>query len=113
MTPFRRSSRSAKDRWDGHGPRWWVSLTTHLPPPQEPSDHQPRKPVDSRGSRGACRRELGNIDLVRQNGVVIDAADYAIERLLTAIGTDAQVIDAFIAEQIEGTCWLGTPGWIC
>ena len=48
-----------------------------------------------------CLRETAaTFDLVGHNGVVIDAADYAIERLLTAIGTDAQVIDAFIAEQI-------------
>jgi len=39
-------------------------------------------------------------DLGGHNRVVIDASDYAVERLLTALKADTHVVDAFIAEQI-------------
>jgi purine catabolism regulator len=48
-----------------------------------------------------CLQESAlTFDLVGHNGVVIDAANYAVERLLTVLKTDTNVVDAFITEQI-------------
>ena len=43
---------------------------------------------------------LEPVNALDNNGVVIDSANYAVERLMAVISADTRVVDAFITEQI-------------
>ncbi len=54
---------------------------------------------DLAGITRCLRESARTFDLVGHSGV-IDAADYAVDRLLTQFSTDSEVVDAFITEHI-------------